>query len=324
MNFYRLFSKTDSLFHDDDITDMIISNNESINISQLQYLVSTELKYILSLHPNTRITCAIKVDPSVKRCEPVDLSMYHKIVYPSFPSDTLTGLFRPNILMIRFSDRLRIVFSSACIHVWDWEEFTQWIWMQDFFIKPNQPRAIKKLDKEFRCNLIEFLLACRYPEDRVFEILKDVCFENVSVRMVTSLPGRFSPAVGERYGQYRLRTIIKDLNAYYDKITNHQVREVRPVISQSDTVGFLEKGFIRDIISSCNGGRDVDGDVNDLFQIAYPSKKYVSNAIRYNTSIMNNTYDKYNNETVSLSCVRNYIPTEGRERSLPRSHFCMD
>lgn len=31
VNFYRLFSKTDSLFHDDDITDMLISNYDSNN-----------------------------------------------------------------------------------------------------------------------------------------------------------------------------------------------------------------------------------------------------------------------------------------------------
>ena len=287
--------------------------------------MTEELEYILSLHPQATITCAIQIDPSETPRESENLSSYHRIIYPSFPSKTMEGLFHPNILMIRFSDRLRIVFSSAFIHVWDWEELTHWIWMQDFFIKPNQPTAMKELDKEFRCDLISFLLACQYPKDRVFRILKDVCFENVSVRMVTSLPRAFYRNEARPYGRYRLRTIVRDLNDYYDKMTNHPVREVKPVICQSNALGFLSQDFIRDMISSCNGGKMFNGDVNDLFQIAYPSKDYVFNAIMYGTPVnmRHNTYN-YQDITISKSCIRKYIPTEGRERSLPRSHFCMD
>ena len=324
VNFYRLFSKTDSLFHDDDITDMIISNCDSNYDLQQLLIVTKELEYILSLHPRTRITCAIQIPPSKSPPDPVNLTPYHTILYPSFPSNRMLGLFHPNILMIRFSDRLRIVFSSAFIHVWDWEELTHWIWMQDFFIKPNQPTAMKRLDKEFRCDLIEFLIACQYPEDRVFRILKDVCFENVSVRMVTSLPGRVSFHEGERYGHLRLRTITKDLNDYYEIMTNHPIRKVKPIIYQAGGIGHLKKHFIEELVSSCNGGMRVDGDINELIQIPYPSKEYVSDSIIYHEPANLCHYDKnYHEGVVLLTCLRPYIPTKGRERSLSRSHFGM-
>lgn len=96
------------------------------------HIVSKETAYILEQHPKAYVTCAIKYYSEDEIDIPA-VSNNHYVFSPTFPdffSAPLTGLFHPNILMIRFPDRLRVVLSSAFIHVWDWEELSQWVWMQ--------------------------------------------------------------------------------------------------------------------------------------------------------------------------------------------------
>ena len=71
------------------------------------------------------------VDPEARSTETLYQVKDNIIMfYPSFPSLEMDGLFHPNLLLIRFHDRLRVIISSAYIHVWDWEELTNWVWMQ--------------------------------------------------------------------------------------------------------------------------------------------------------------------------------------------------
>ena len=179
------------------------------------------------------------------------------------------------------------------------------------------------MDKEFRSNLIEFLKTIQIPEDRIFKIMKDVCFENIRVRLVTSKPRIISSRDYGRYGHQRLCTITKDLTDYYNKVTDHPMKDVYPIVCQSNAMASLRKNTIKDIISSCNGGREVKEDINNLFQIVYPSKEYVLNSIRPSIPVnMQNRYDSFKSQSISKTCFRKYVPTEGRDRSLPRSHYC--
>ena len=179
------------------------------------------------------------------------------------------------------------------------------------------------MDKEFRSNLIEFLKAIHIPEHRIFKLISNVCFENVRVRLVTTKPKVLSSRDFGRYGQLRLRSITKDLIDYYNKVTDHPLRDVYPVVCQCNGLGYLKRPFIKEIISSCNGGKEVKEDVNDLFQIVYPSKDYVLNSIRPDVPVnMQNNDSTFKKGHLKTTCFRKYIPTEGRDRSLPRSHYC--
>ena len=179
---------------------------------------------------------------------------------------------------------------------------------------------------------MEFLTVCQFPKDRIRRLFKDVCFENIRVRMVTSIPNWISPSNTRKrfnrnkYGHYQLRTIVHDLYEYYNKVTNHPITNVLPVLCQSNAIGYPSIYFIRDIISSCNGGMKVEGDVNDLFRIVYPSKehvlKYVDIMRIHPVNMLNNRQNVNPLHTISTDCFCQYIPNDRWKYTLPRTHYC--
>lgn len=176
------------------------------------------------------------------------------------------------------------------------------------------------MDVAFRNDLIDFLQLCHFPPDRMIRLFKDVCFENVRVRIVSSKPG-FVPKDEELYGHKRIRSIIRDLNEYYRNVTHHIPRRL-PILCQSSTIGILSKDFVNGVVASCYGVDDSERGLFNHMHVIYPSKEYVRTAImKKGPSRLLHYRDFHDVFTLKTSQYRKYIPTEGRERSLPHSHY---
>lgn len=182
------------------------------------------------------------------------------------------------------------------------------------------------MDFEFRSQLISLMRACKCPEQRIFNLLSNVYFENVRVRLVLSIPNTFEKRNMNRYGHLRLREIIHDLNEFYE-ITKHPVRTFAPILSLCSSVGSPSTGWLQSILRSCNGGMEFPKKANweDLWHIVFPTSTYVEHSrigVDKAGSLIfaRKTYAK----AFFRNCLKRYNDIEGRENTLPHVKYCMN
>ena len=75
--------------------------------------------------------------------------------------------------------------------------------------------AEKKMDLEFRTQLIAFLRACGCPDERLFALLRGVFFRGLRVRLVGSVARVLRGKKMSEFGHLRLRAILQSLGEYY-------------------------------------------------------------------------------------------------------------
>ena len=294
---------------------------------------------IFDQHPNAEITLSTHLDPGEQDRSPVIMNNgKHMIVFPPFPYAREYGCFHMKVILIRFADRLRVVISSSNLYIPDWTEFSQSVWMQVFsstlvtlqdffFVNNGNNYTPKRLDVEFQQQLKEILRFSKCPEDRIVNLLENVCFRNVSVRLVISAPNVYNKRLMGKYGHLRLREIIRDLNAFY-AITNHPVTHFAPILSLCSSVGSPSLNWLQSILASCNGGMEYPekGKIEDFFHLVFPTTAYVENsrigAERAGSLIFSRK--AYNTKTFPKQCLKRYKDVKGRENSLPHAKCRME
>ena len=128
--------------------------------------------------------------------------------------------------------------------------------------------------------MISLLRKCCVPEERIFNAFRGVFFENVSVQLVTSVPGIYKEDRMNDYGQLRLRSVLKGLNDYMEKVAS--LPKNPPILSQCSSIGNPIENWILSMLRSCYGGREIvekKGKLADLLHIVYPTNVYVNNSI---------------------------------------------
>lgn len=199
--------------------------------------------------------------------------------------------------------------------------------LQDFFNTPKDSARVadKKLDLEFRTQLISFLRKCCVPEERIFNILRGVFFTNVSVQLVTSVPGIQQGDRMNDYGQLRLRTVLKGLYDYLEKVATQPKNP--PILSQCSSIGNPSQNWIISMLKSCYGGREVaekKEKLPDLLHIVFPTNVYVKNSIigpemAGSLIFMQRVYKA---KAFLREMLKRYKDAPGRETTLAHSKYC--
>lgn len=187
--------------------------------------------------------------------------------------------------------------------------------------------AAKKLDLEFRTQLISFLRKCCVPEDRIFNLFRGVFFENVSVQLVMSVPGVYRGDRMNDYGHLRLRSILKGLYDYMEKVAT--LPKNPPILSQCSSIGNPSKNWIVSMLKSCHGGRELaekDEKLSDLLHIVYPTNVYVNHSIigpemAGSLIFMKKVYDS---KAFLREMLKRYKDAPGRETTLAHSKYRRD
>ena len=98
----------------------------------IQTLVSEDLlDSIIEHHQSAEITFSKHLDPDITDRQNISFNEGKVLVVsPPFPRSYQRGCFHPKLLLLRFSDRLRIVISSANLTMEDWNLWSQCVWMQ--------------------------------------------------------------------------------------------------------------------------------------------------------------------------------------------------
>lgn len=181
------------------------------------------------------------------------------------------------------------------------------------------------MDLEFRSQLVSLLKVCCCPEERITNLLRNVFFENVHVRLVLSIPNTFTKQNMNNYGHLRLRQIIRDLNDYYSEVPQFPVT-VSPILSLCSSVGSPSPNWLRSILSSCNGGLEIPfkKPMEELVHMVFPTSAYVSHSRigpdRAGSLILSR--QSYWRKTFPKKCLKRYCDIKGRENTLPHAKYC--
>ena len=208
----------------------------------------------------------------------------------------------------------------------DWDEWSQCVWTQDFFnVRDGETGvAAKRLDLEFRTQLIAFLKRCSCPEDRIFNLLRGVFFRDVRVRLVTSVPGFFRGNSMSQFGHMRLRAILASLREYETAVGLEA--SLPPILALSSSMGSPSTNWLRSILASCHGRDTLPADVSlqDMVHLVYPTVAYVQSS-RIGPDMAGSLLfhaKTYQSKTFPKKCLKRYKDVEGRERCLPHAKYC--
>lgn len=175
--------------------------------------------------------------------------------------------------------------------------------------------------------MISLLRKCCVPEERIFNAFRGVFFENVSVQLVTSVPGIYKGDRMNDYGQLRLRSVLKGLNDYMEKVAS--LPKNPPILSQCSSIGNPSQNWILSMLRSCYGGREIvekKGKLADLLHIVYPTNVYVNNSIIGPEMAGSLIFMQkvYTSKAFLREMLKRYKDAPGRETTLPHSKYCKD
>ena len=125
--------------------------------------------------------------------------------------------------------------------------------------------------------------------------------------------------------QIDLRSTGGTNGSVYDTVTNHPVTSISPILSLCSSVGSPSSDWLKSILSSCNGGKEIPKTtpITDLFHLVFPTNAYVSNS-RIGTDMAGSLILKrtsYMRSTFPKKSLKRYKDCKGRENSLPHAKY---
>jgi len=163
------------------------------------------------------------------------------------------GTMHAKLICILYSTGiLRIVISSANLIPFDWDEFTQVIWVQDIL---SSSSGSSNPPSEFGDDLHDFItrILSTSPESVWPDLIRQYrqrINEQVpgSVALVASVPGTFRRGDIEKFGHRRLRFLTRDIpsNMGVDSIAS----QPSSTLYQCSSIGQLQGPFMDDFLES--------------------------------------------------------------------------
>ncbi|KAL0484993.1 tyrosyl-DNA phosphodiesterase [Acrasis kona] len=161
----------------------------------------------------------------------------HPYLLPAFST------MHAKLMLLEFPKFLRVVVSSANLTTFDWDCYTQCIWVQDF---PRLKKDQKVTSNSFQKDLCEFWshLTCKLPH----EWLKRYDFSEAKVDLVPSVPGYHTGKAKTQYGHMCIRNLIKN------NITAQQAQVLKDkdLYFQMSSIGTLGTKWLSEFAKSAN------------------------------------------------------------------------
>lgn len=148
------------------------------------------------------------------------------------------------LMLLTFPGFLRIVVSSANLTNFDWDCYTQTIWVQDFPIKMSNSSSNNSIQTQFEKTLLDFWshLTLKLPA----AWLCKYDYSDAKVDLVPSVPGYHSNRQIECYGHMLLRGLIKDrLNT-----EEHDALKQNNVYIQVSSMGSMNTKWLSEFATS--------------------------------------------------------------------------
>ena len=179
------------------------------------------------------------------------------VVYPTFPRSQhfsfKNGTMHAKLMLIKFktTNKLRIVITSANLIPFDWDRITQTIWVCD--VDRDSPGEQSTTFGDDLTDFVKKLIPHDSPWTDELSLWTDAMNKSVpsDITLVASVPGTFYGQDALKYGQLRLREIIKKHSAQGGLVQY-----------QMSSIGKFDGPFETDFIDSINATQ---------FKIVFPT-----------------------------------------------------
>ncbi|XP_031555938.1 tyrosyl-DNA phosphodiesterase 1-like [Actinia tenebrosa] len=158
------------------------------------------------------------------------------------------GTHHSKMMLLLYSDGLRVVITTANLIIQDWDQKTQGVWISPKFPKisssegssasssaASTSQATPRRNTNFKKDLLEYL--CAYGGTALDEWKKDVRQHDMSsarVHLIASVPGRHSGSSKSKWGHLKLRKVLQEHGP-----SSANVSPSWPVIGQFSSIGSL-------------------------------------------------------------------------------------
>ncbi|XP_069493562.1 tyrosyl-DNA phosphodiesterase 1 isoform X2 [Ambystoma mexicanum] len=197
--------------------------------------------------------------------------------------DIAYGTHHTKMMLLLYTEGLRVVIHTSNLIRDDWHQKTQGIWLSPLYPRlPNgSPESAGESVTHFRSDLIAYLASYRSPTLKEWiELLKEHDFSETRVYLVGSTPGRYQGAEKEKWGHFRLRKLLKE------HASGPAAEEAWPVICQFSSIGsmgadktkWLYSEFRDSLVTLGKDVRMLTGKETPL-QLIYPSVNNVRTSL---------------------------------------------
>jgi len=157
-------------------------------------------------------------------------------------------------MLLFYPNGIRVMICTANFIEGDWTLKTQGIWIQDFPLKRDSLSSSSSLSKkivskspssDFENALIRYFKVCGGFD---CSILSNYDFSKATAALVPTVPGYFSGASADNWGQQRVKQFLSEEN-FEDEF------ERAPLILQYSSMGSLSENWLHGLISSFTSGK---------------------------------------------------------------------
>ncbi|KAG5312932.1 TYDP1 phosphodiesterase, partial [Acromyrmex insinuator] len=223
-----------------------------------------------------------------------------------------------NIMILQYSNGIRVVVSTAALYSDDWKNRTQGLWISPHL--PYLPESAKPSDGEsptgFKKDLERYL--SKYEQPALTQWIRAVQmadFSDVNVFLVASVPGIHKGYEDDFWGYRKLAHV---LSCYVTLPRNEQW----PIVAQSSGVGCfgLFENWLEDIIWCMSKETSKDSNNYPHFQFIYPSIANYKQSFDFrvlSTPLSYNTENHFKQQWLESYLYQWKAKRTGRDRAMP-------
>jgi tyrosyl-DNA phosphodiesterase-1 len=243
---------------------------DNVSISQLMDLVDDAEVAVLT-------TYKIRMDWLLDQCPSLLTIPEVVIAHGDIVLDTLPDnfqLIKPYVpqygcphgkIMVLFGKtHLLVMISTGNLIEVDYERKTNGIWYQVFPLRNNNLGNETTMGIDFKLALYDYILQLGISK-AICNRLNKYNFDDVLVRLITSVPGTHSGANLDKYGHMKLR---KELAAHVPQFSDQQI------YCQLSSIGSVDDKWIKEFSQSCTGGTKAP-----KLNVIWPSVDFVKNCV---------------------------------------------
>ncbi|KAJ7116107.1 tyrosyl-DNA phosphodiesterase-domain-containing protein [Mycena crocata] len=209
----------------------------------------------------------IRVAEAAKKGYADEYGVNFQAFYPYMTS----GCAHTKMMVLIYPDFLRLVITSANLMECDVVDGDNTWFIQDF-PRLSDAAANDYESTRFEACLIQHLKDLECPARFIQLYLKKRSFDfsEAKVYLVTSKPGSFSEEQADKYGQLRLRKIVR--NKILKRYSADKIPDMAFEVCVG-SVGHLEiEGVVQDLLESCAGDRQESVEDEPALKMVFPTR----------------------------------------------------
>ncbi len=219
------------------------------------------------------------------------------LIHPPFYG-TFYGHMHSKLMLIFYTNRLRLVVSTANLIPYDYGQIQNMFYVQDFFKKPADYTRSLGETVSLGKDLVKLLSAMNVPKDRICKI-QDYDLRPFTHKLVLSIPGSYPFDFAFSSGILDLKNKLIDANICSEFSPSFVIE------SQSSSVGQLKHEFIKDFMEVTGIKSTKDSALLSHLKLVFPSKQMVfqskSGPINFGTVFL--SYKAYTHPEFPRSCL---------------------